>query len=71
MSLASRIANIFIPSQAPELAPADGPSGPPFNVDSHHGVQQSHLTSRTQKPKDSRTMEEEEEEGRPPYLHVS
>ena len=70
MSLASRIVNIFIPSQAPQLAPADGPCGSQFNVDSHHGVQQSHSTSRTRKLKESWTMEEEEEVGRPLYLHV-
>ena len=71
MSLASRIASIFIPSQAPQLAPVDGHSGPQLNVDSHHGFQESHLTSKTRKLKESWTMEEEEEEGRSPYLHVS
>ena len=71
MSLASRIANLFIPSQAPQLAPSDGLSGPQVNIESHHGVQQSYLSFRTQKLKESSTMEEEEEEERPPYLHVS
>ena len=71
MSLASRIANLFLPDQSPQLVPSDGRA----TIAAIDG------TNRTPEPpfgnhsesqrKENWLMEEEEEEGRPPYVHVS
>ena len=73
MSLTSWLANLLVPSQGRHLAPADGPNTQTFveqyvneeNVHTYPGRRKEHV----------RAMEEQEEEedgeGRPPYLHVS
>ena len=73
MSLASRLVNLFIPSQAPQLAPSDGSPVTQFDLTPHHGIQQSQSVPRGPRREESSQlwiMEEEETEGRPPYLHV-
>lgn len=70
MSLASRLANLFIPTQAPQLIPSDGRAT--FNPD--HGASNTgssvYGSAERMSSTETRTMEEEEEEERPPYLHV-
>lgn len=69
MSLTSRVANLFNSSSPEQLAPSDEtrPTGS-FDV-GNYGE-----TESTQFPKDRRKLQaatmEEEEEARPPYVHV-
>lgn len=69
MSLASRIANIFTPGQATQLAPSDShDSVVPFTVRGHGDSKKTLL--RRAKRKEYAEPLEEEEEARPPYIHV-
>ncbi len=71
MSLTSRISNIFSSSPAPHLAPADGHNPP--DIDRHLGVSVDHgaIHEKRTESRSRHALDEEEEEGRPPYLHVS
>lgn len=69
MSLTSRISNLFSSQQTSHLAPADGYNHPDINrslgVSVDHGAILEKRTDYSNKH-----ILEEEEEGRPPYLHV-
>ena len=68
MSLASRIANILTPGQAAHLAPSDHHDSPVcFPVQEHEDSK--NITLRRGKRKEY-AQSLEEEEARPPYLHV-
>ena len=69
MSLTSRIANIFSTSPPPHLAPAD--ETPPIGAfgSAGYGVARESRTEGERRKLLEKTMEEEEE-ARPPYLHV-
>lgn len=71
MSLASRLANLFIPTQAPQLAPSDGRNI--FTLHDGAGNTESSVyeSAGRMSSTETRTVEEEEEEERSPYLHVS
>jgi len=69
MSLASRIANIFTPGQATQFAPSGShESTVPFTITGHGDSKNTSLHSG--KRKEYAEPLEEEEEARPPYLHV-
>ena len=70
MSLTSRISNLFSSNQGPVLAPADGHNHP--DIDRSLGVSVGHGAIREKRvePEHKHVLGEEEEEGRPPYLHV-
>ena len=70
MSLASRIANILIPPQSPHLAPSDGLTAASLTDGSDASGSAAYEAHRDQYSTKTRAMETEEEEGRPPYLHV-
>ena len=69
MSLASRLANILFPNQTTSLASSDGVTEIAFG-DGPHSTNAHTNARKTGKHTESTTMEEEEEEGRPPYIHV-
>lgn len=69
MSLTSRLANLFNTSPSQQLAPSDETRPTvPFDVGEHGDTQGVHFANNR---RNSRTEAmEEEEEARPPYLHV-
>lgn len=69
MSLTSRLANLFTSSPTSHLAPTDDnpPSGS-FGVGGYGALQNTHSTM--DRRKQQYESMEEEEEARPPYLHV-
>ena len=69
MSLTSRIANIFSTSPPPHLAPSDETRPIGALSPGGYGVVQDPHTARDRRKLQEETMEEEEET-RPPYLHV-
>ena len=69
MSLASRIANIITPGQAAHFAPPDGHDTTLSFTTPVHGDSQYTLLREGKRKEYSQTLEEEEE-ARPPYLHV-
>ena len=70
MSLASRLVNLFTPNQIPHLDSTDGQSAVTIGTTAHNAVCDNKPAAGFRSPKMSRTMEEEELEERPPYLHV-
>ena len=70
MSLASRLANLFIPTQAPQLAPSDGRPTITLGDGVNNTESSTYGSLRSMPSKETWAMEEEEEEERPPYLHV-
>ena len=72
MFLTSHFAKLFNTSPAQHLGPADGcPSTTPFDVGGDGELQKTHInTWELERRKHQENMEEEEEEARPPYLHV-
>ena len=69
MSLTSRLANLFTSSPPPHFAPTD--DNPPlrsFGVGGYGARQDTQFTKDRRKQQDESM--EEEEEARPPYLHV-
>lgn len=70
MSLTARISNLFSSSQGPQLAPTDGHNHP--DIDRSLAVSAKHEASleKGSEPRSRHALDEEEEEGRPPYLHV-
>jgi hypothetical protein len=71
MSLASRLANLSIPNQAPHLAQTDGQSTVTIGLNSYNAGDTADQDSGNRHPQKSGTMEEKEEENRPPYWQVS
>lgn len=71
MSLASRLANLFIPNQAPHLTQSDGHSTVTIGPNSYNADDTAHHTFGNRHPQKSWAMEEEEDESRPPYWQVS
>ncbi len=69
MSLASRVANLFTPVQAPQFAPPDSSEPPVPYADQGHGDSKNTSFRRGKRKEYAETLEEEEE-ARPPYLHV-
>jgi len=70
MSLTSRISNLFSTKQTPHLAPANGHNQ--ISIDRSEGLEdldQAEISAKTTNFS-SRNVVEEEEEGRPPYMHV-
>ena len=69
MSLTSRVANLFISSTPEQFAPSDEtrPTGS-FGVGNYGAIDATHLAKDRRKLQTA-TMEEEEE-ARPPYVHV-
>ena len=70
MSLASRIANIFTPSQAPQHAATDGYDSIALVGGEGYKQDEGYRFSKGKESINNLAMEEEEEEARPPYLHV-
>ncbi|KAL9119796.1 MAG: hypothetical protein Q9187_003650 [Circinaria calcarea] len=69
MSLASRLANLFIPTQAPQLAPLDGRPTITLGDGVNNTKSSAYGSFRGMPSTEIWAMEEEEEEERPPYLH--
>ncbi|MCJ1255826.1 hypothetical protein MMC24_003644 [Lignoscripta atroalba] len=69
MSLASRIANIFTPSQAPQHAATDGYDSIALVGGEGYKQDEGYRFSKGKESINNLAMEEEEEEARPPYLH--
>ena len=72
MFLTSHFAKLFNRSPAQQLAPVDDrPPTVPFEFSGDGELQETHFTSwELERRKHQDAMEEEEEEARPPYLHV-
>ena len=67
MSLTSRIFNLFAPDQ---LTPTDGREAIGLVEGENYGGMRDDISLQAGKRKQKLEMEEEEDEGRPPYLHV-
>ena len=67
MSLTSRIFNFFAPNQ---LTPTDGRGSIDLVEGEDYGGVRDDITLQAGRRKQNFEMEKEEEEGRPPYLHV-
>ena len=70
MSLASRLANLFIPTQVPQLAPSDGRATFTLDDGTSNAKSSAYGSAGRMSSTETWTVEEEEEEERPPYLHV-
>jgi len=71
MSLASRLANLSIPNQAPHLVQTDGQSTVKIGPSSYNADDTTDRDSGNRHPQKPWAMEEKEEESRPPYWQVS
>jgi len=71
MSLASRLANLLVPNQAPHLAQTDGQSTVTIRPIPYNADDTADQDFGKRHPQKSWAMEEEEEESRPPYWQVS
>lgn len=67
MSLTSRIFNFFAPNQT---TPADGRASIGLVESDHYGGVRDDISPQAGRRKQNYAMAEEEEECRPPYLHV-
>ena len=70
MSLVSWIANSLIPSQSPNLTASDGFNTIGLTDGPEASGNAAYKAHRVKYSTENRTMETEEKEGRPPYLHV-
>ena len=70
MSLASRIANIIVPSQSTHPTPSDSRTTLNTTNGSEVSGSAAYKSQRNRRSTETGVMETEEEEGRPPYLHV-
>ena len=70
MSLASRLVNLFTSNQIPHLALTDDHPGVTVGEDARDIIGEGISAFGSRDSKMSRTLEEEEIEDRPPYLHV-
>lgn len=71
MSLASRLVNLFSPSQVPHLAQPNRHTAVTPEDNTYDAFNEPYSKLRSRDPPKSGTMEAEEIEARPPYLHVS